>query len=80
MSQNVDDTSWKAAFMSSNIGNSTGMVGATLPGCPLPLAAMTGIVVANALGCIMTLDCTVGAMRATGDCGQRGEPVTGSDC
>ena len=45
------------------------MVGATLPGCPLPLAAATGIVVANPIGYIIPLDCTVGAMRATGDCG-----------
>ena len=80
MSRNIDDTSWKAAFVSSNVGTSIGMVGATLLGCPLPLAAATGIVVANALGYIITLDCIVGAMRATGDCGRRGEPATGNDC
>ena len=55
-------------------------MGATLLGCPLPLATVTRIVVANALGCANTLDYTVGAMRATGDCGRRGEPVIGSDC
>ena len=57
-----------------------GIVGATLPGCPLPLASATRIVVANALTFASTLDYTVGAMRATRDCGRSGEPTTGSDC
>ena len=80
ISLNIDDTFWNAALVSSNVGTSTGIVGATLPACPLPFAIATGIVVANAHGCANALDCTVGAMQAIGDCGQRGEPATGSDC
>ena len=57
------------ALVSSNVGISTGTVGATLLGCLLPLGAAAGMVVANALGVANTLDYTVGATRATRDCG-----------
>ena len=54
-------------------------MGATLLGCPLPLAA-TGIVIANALGIANTLEYIVGATRATGDYGQRVELAAGIAC
>ena len=66
--------------MSSNVGTSTGIVGATLLSWPLPLAAAAETVVANALGCPKTLDCTIGVARATGDYGRKGEPATGITC
>ena len=57
-----------------------GTVGTTLLGCPLPLAAATGMVVVNALGLANMLDYTIGATRATGDCGRRGELAAGITC